>query len=65
MCFKPPSPKLTGNVFASSIEPILEKIVPCVTITPMDCFWDASKALGPIEPIYIAYVFIFCLNLIN
>jgi patched 1 protein len=58
MCFKPAVPKMDGNVLAPIIEPILEKIIPCVTITPMDCFWDGAKALGPKEPIVIEFVVI-------
>ena len=32
---------------------MIEAIIPCVIVTPMDCFWDGSKALGPNEPIVI------------
>jgi len=50
MCFKPPPPKMEG-VVGSIVEPMMEKIIPCVIITPADCFWDGSKPLGPHEPL--------------
>lgn len=35
------------------IDQIFEKIFPCVIITPLDCFWEGSKLLGPDYPIQI------------
>ncbi|XP_052102126.1 protein patched homolog 1-like [Mytilus californianus] len=29
------------------IDGIIQKITPCVIITPLDCFWDGAKVLGP------------------
>ncbi|KAK6034567.1 hypothetical protein COOONC_27927 [Cooperia oncophora] len=30
---------------------VIERIVPCIWITPIDCFWEGAKALGPHPPI--------------
>ena len=35
------------------IEQIFEKIMPCSIITPLDCFWEGSKLLGPDMSVYI------------
>jgi patched 1 protein len=35
------------------IDQIFEKIFPCVIITPLDCFWEGAKLLGPDFPIQI------------
>lgn len=35
------------------IDQIFEKVFPCVIITPLDCFWEGSKLLGPDFPIQI------------
>ncbi|OZC11766.1 hypothetical protein X798_00946 [Onchocerca flexuosa] len=46
LCFKPPSPKIE-NSFVTQFLPIIDKIIPCIWITPIDCFWEGSKAIGP------------------
>ncbi|XP_041359146.1 protein patched homolog 1-like isoform X2 [Gigantopelta aegis] len=33
------------------VDSILELILPCVIITPLDCFWEGSKLLGPEDPV--------------
>uniref|UniRef100_A0A1I7YH77 SSD domain-containing protein n=1 Tax=Steinernema glaseri TaxID=37863 RepID=A0A1I7YH77_9BILA len=54
ICFKPggidPS-KLSSHLrdYAST----LERLMPCVWITPIDCFWEGAKAIGPDPPITI------------
>lgn len=35
------------------IEEIFEKMMPCSIATPLDCFWEGSKLLGPDYPVYI------------
>ncbi|CAG7785512.1 unnamed protein product, partial [Allacma fusca] len=35
------------------IDQIFEKVFPCIIITPLDCFWEGSKLLGPNVPITI------------
>ncbi|XP_043484332.1 protein patched isoform X3 [Leptopilina heterotoma] len=34
---------------------IFERIVPCSIITPLDCFWEGSKLLGPTDPVSIGF----------
>ncbi|XP_066152815.1 protein patched [Euwallacea fornicatus] len=42
-------------VDAHYIEQIFENIMPCSIITPLDCFWEGSKLLGPDYPVHISY----------
>ncbi|XP_071877009.1 protein patched isoform X1 [Bombus fervidus] len=35
------------------IDQIFDRIIPCAIITPLDCFWEGSKLLGPDSPVYI------------
>ncbi len=32
---------------------IFENIFPCAIITPLDCFWEGSKLLGPEFPVTV------------
>ncbi|PBC33005.1 Protein patched [Apis cerana cerana] len=32
---------------------IFDSIMPCAIITPLDCFWEGSKLLGPEYPVHI------------
>lgn len=41
------------NIDVHFIEQIYEKLMPCSIITPLDCFWEGSKLLGPEYPIHI------------
>ena len=36
---------------------ILTKLLPCVIITPLDCFWEGSKLMGPENGVYVPWVF--------
>ncbi|KAK0395329.1 hypothetical protein QR680_001233 [Steinernema hermaphroditum] len=47
ICFKPPSPKFGEGPLAGIMSTLLDKIIPCIWITPIDCFWEGSKPLGP------------------
>ncbi|VDM61959.1 unnamed protein product [Angiostrongylus costaricensis] len=49
ICFKPAPPELDG--MAADMSDVIERIVPCIWITPIDCFWEGAKALGPHPPI--------------
>ncbi|KAJ1350924.1 hypothetical protein KIN20_006844, partial [Parelaphostrongylus tenuis] len=49
ICFKPSPPRLEG--MAADLSDVIERIVPCIWITPIDCFWEGAKALGPHPPI--------------
>lgn len=33
------------------MKPTLERLVPCVWISPIDCFFEGAKPLGPSPPI--------------
>eukprot|EP00057_Strongylocentrotus_purpuratus_P022786 XP_011677260.1 PREDICTED: protein patched homolog 1 isoform X1 [Strongylocentrotus purpuratus] len=37
------------------IDSIIENIIPCTIITPLDCFWEGAKLLGPERPIQIPH----------
>lgn len=47
ICFKPPTPSVSSSPFGSQFVPVIDRIMPCIWITPIDCFWEGSKALGP------------------
>ena len=32
---------------------ILDRLLPCFIITPLDCFWEGAKLLGPRPALYI------------
>ncbi|XP_033217581.1 protein patched isoform X2 [Belonocnema kinseyi] len=49
LCYKAPPPIVED--FLS--EKIFDSIIPCTIITPLDCFWEGSKLLGPNEKISI------------
>ncbi|KAA3681340.1 patched 1 [Paragonimus westermani] len=33
----------------------LDMIIPCLIITPLDCFWEGSKVLGPEEAMWVPW----------
>lgn len=37
----------TPSVDVQFVDQIFEKVFPCVIVTPLDCFWEGSKLLGP------------------
>ncbi|PSN39179.1 Protein patched [Blattella germanica] len=49
MCYSPSIP----NFDVHYIDQIFENIIPCAIITPLDCFWEGSKLLGPDYPVSI------------
>uniref|UniRef100_A0A914C2L8 SSD domain-containing protein n=1 Tax=Acrobeloides nanus TaxID=290746 RepID=A0A914C2L8_9BILA len=51
ICFKPPPPNLPKSKLVKMTKDLLDKIIPCVWITPIDCFWEGSKPLGPRPPL--------------
>ncbi|VDQ17843.1 unnamed protein product [Trichobilharzia regenti] len=30
-------------------------IIPCIIITPLDCFWEGAKVLGPEEAMWVPW----------
>ncbi|XP_015587157.1 protein patched isoform X2 [Cephus cinctus] len=49
MCYAPSIP----NFDMHYIDQIFENIIPCAIITPLDCFWEGSKLLGPVYPVHV------------
>ncbi|XP_019865928.1 protein patched [Aethina tumida] len=49
LCQSPSIP----NIDIYNIETIFEKMMPCSIVTPLDCFWEGSKLLGPPFPVHI------------
>ncbi|KAK8775125.1 hypothetical protein V5799_031529 [Amblyomma americanum] len=49
LCYAPNFPTFDENY----VDAMLEKLVPCVIVTPLDCFWEGSKLLGPEFPVRI------------
>lgn len=49
LCYSPSIPDFE----AYHIEKIIDNIIPCAIITPLDCFWEGSKLLGPDYPIFV------------
>uniref|UniRef100_T1IK20 SSD domain-containing protein n=1 Tax=Strigamia maritima TaxID=126957 RepID=T1IK20_STRMM len=49
LCVSPTYPSFEDGV----LEQIFEKLMPCAIITPLDCFWEGSKVVGPDYPIQI------------
>uniref|UniRef100_A0A8D9BH04 Protein patched n=1 Tax=Cacopsylla melanoneura TaxID=428564 RepID=A0A8D9BH04_9HEMI len=43
LCAKPTFPSFDLHF----VDQIFENVVPCTIITPLDCFWEGSKLLGP------------------
>lgn len=44
-----------------SIESLLAQLIPCVVITPADCFWEGSKVIAPDTVVQIPWwVLLFC-----
>nr|XP_006822692.1 PREDICTED: protein patched homolog 1 [Saccoglossus kowalevskii] len=51
VCFKADLPSFEDNL----LQGYLEVLVPCILITPLDCFWEGSKLLGPYSPIHVPF----------
>ncbi|XP_046629599.1 protein patched isoform X1 [Neodiprion virginianus] len=51
MCYAPSVP----NYDMHYVDQIFENIIPCAIITPLDCFWEGSKLLGPEYPVHIPH----------
>uniref|UniRef100_A0AC35FVD7 SSD domain-containing protein n=1 Tax=Panagrolaimus sp. PS1159 TaxID=55785 RepID=A0AC35FVD7_9BILA len=53
ICFKPPAPTLPPGTLNVAIGTLLERIIPCIWITPIDCYWEGAKPLGPHPPLLL------------
>lgn len=49
LCYAPSFPTFDE----SYVDDMLEKLLPCIIVTPLDCFWEGSKLLGPEIPAHI------------
>ncbi|KAG1667437.1 Protein patched 1 [Nymphon striatum] len=49
LCYTPSFPSYDAHY----IDIILENLFPCAIITPLDCFWEGSKLLGPEHPVLV------------
>lgn len=49
LCYAPSFPTFDENY----VDSMLEKLLPCVIVTPLDCFWEGAKLLGPEFPVRI------------
>ncbi|XP_037068599.1 LOW QUALITY PROTEIN: protein patched homolog 1-like [Pollicipes pollicipes] len=47
LCFAPSFPMYEEHL----VDQIMEKLIPCSFVTPLDCFWEGSKLLGPEFPV--------------
>lgn len=52
LCQSPSIPTFDAHF----IEQMFENMLPCSIITPLDCFWEGSKLLGPDYPVNIPMV---------
>uniref|UniRef100_A0A915ISB9 Uncharacterized protein n=1 Tax=Romanomermis culicivorax TaxID=13658 RepID=A0A915ISB9_ROMCU len=50
ICFKPAAPDIPDDLKVL-FDKLLKGLLPCVMITPLDCFWDGAKPNGPDPPI--------------
>jgi EST family sterol transporter len=53
LCYATGFPNFDDN---SVMNQILHNLQACVIITPLDCFWEGSKLLGPDHPVYIPFL---------
>ncbi|CAH8635415.1 unnamed protein product [Schistosoma intercalatum] len=37
------------------LQAYLDMIIPCIIITPLDCFWEGAKVLGPEEAMWVPW----------
>lgn len=52
ICIAPTVPDIEFDY----VDQIFEKLIPCSIITPLDCFWEGSKLLGPKHSPKVPYV---------
>ncbi|KAL3080175.1 hypothetical protein niasHS_013847 [Heterodera schachtii] len=51
ICFKPGALDISPDSMAYVLKPTLERLIPCIWISPIDCFFEGAKPLGPSPPI--------------
>uniref|UniRef100_A0A0N4Z9N8 SSD domain-containing protein n=1 Tax=Parastrongyloides trichosuri TaxID=131310 RepID=A0A0N4Z9N8_PARTI len=56
ICFKPGDLSIKDSSMAKDYQPIIESLIPCIWITPIDCFFEGSKPMGPTPPINLSSI---------
>lgn len=51
ICFTPTLPDFEGP---GTVNMMMESAMPCAIKTPLDCFWEGAKILGPDQPIRLS-----------
>lgn len=54
VCYTPTVPDFFSEGF--HVTSMLENIMPCVIKTPLDCFWEGAKLLGPEQPVFLGSI---------
>jgi hypothetical protein len=52
LCFSPTLPDYEGML----VNQILDHLMPCAIKTPLDCFWEGSKLLGPEQEVRLSSI---------
>lgn len=52
ICFTPGLPDFDGP----NLNMMMDSIMPCAIKTPLDCFWEGAKILGPEQPIRLSSI---------
>ncbi|CAD5209040.1 unnamed protein product [Bursaphelenchus okinawaensis] len=58
ICFKPGALDINEDSVAYQMKPVLERLIPCIWITPIDCFFEGSQPIGPNPPIRMDDMFL-------
>uniref|UniRef100_A0A1I7XEC2 SSD domain-containing protein n=1 Tax=Heterorhabditis bacteriophora TaxID=37862 RepID=A0A1I7XEC2_HETBA len=58
ICFKPPGPNFNSGPLSKVMNTLLDKIIPCIWISPIDCYWEGSKPLGPNPPLNLGGIWL-------
>lgn len=62
ICFKPGELDIDSDSETYDLKSTLEKLIPCIWITPIDCFFEGSKPIGPNPPIDTRFFKIFLIT---
>ncbi|CAH3129517.1 unnamed protein product [Pocillopora meandrina] len=54
ICYTLSLPSLDDNM---GLDSIIQQLLPCVIITPLDCFWEGAKPLGPHNKVNLGSAF--------
>nr|WJJ61139.1 Patched [Patiria miniata] len=51
VCYITDFPAFEDNI----VDQIITELIPCTIVTPLDCFWEGSRLLGPENPVHIPF----------